>query len=81
MMIKNLLLAALAAYGLAACGDRDVPYETGERNYQGKPDGKPWNNAPLAYDAPKWTEGDQASWEAQIRKRQLGQHEDTRIKN
>jgi hypothetical protein len=81
VIMRKALVIGLAVLGLAGCGDRDVPYEGGERSYQGKPDGKPWNNEPLAYDDPKWTRGDQASWEAQIKKRQLGQHEDTRIRN
>ena len=71
-----ILVAALL--GLAGCGDREQVAEA-ERGYQGKPDGKPWNNEPLAYDSPRWTKGNQASWEEQIKKRQLTQHEDRRI--
>ena len=37
-----------------------------------------WNNEPLA-NGPKWTKGDRASWEEQIKKRQLAQHEHRRI--
>ncbi len=46
--------------------------------YQGKLDATPWSNEPLAM-GPKWSKGDRASWEGQIKKRQLGQHEDRRI--
>ncbi len=46
--------------------------------YQGKLDSTPWSNEPLAM-GPKWSKGDRASWEEQIKKRQLGQHEDRRI--
>ena len=46
--------------------------------YQGKPDSAPWANEPLAM-GPKWNKGDRTSWEEQIKKRQLGQHEDRRI--
>lgn len=37
-----------------------------------------WINEPLA-NGPKWNKGDQKSWEEQIKKRQLAQHEDRRI--
>ena len=69
-----------AAMSLAGCGEREQVAEA-KRAYQGKPDGKPWNNEPLGYDSPRWKAGDQASWEAQIRKRQLTQHEDRRIRD
>ena len=47
--------------------------------YQGKPDTRPWENSPLAYESGKWSKGDKASWENQIKARQLGQHEHKRI--
>jgi hypothetical protein len=72
------LILAAALFGLAACGEREQTAEA-KRGYQGKPDGKPWDNEPLAYENAKWKRGDQASWEAQIKKRQLTQHEDRRI--
>lgn len=43
-----------------------------------KRDSAAWNNEPLA-EGPKWNKGDQKSWEEQIKKRQLAQHEDRRI--
>lgn len=65
---------------LGACGQREQVAEA-KRGYQGKPDGKPWENAPLAYDSPQlWKQGDQASWQEQIKRRQRGQHEDIRIR-
>jgi hypothetical protein len=69
----------LSLSGLAACGEKEqvVVYKQGK--YQGKPDSKPWDNEPLAYGGTKWTKGDEKSWEAQIKARQLGQHEDKRI--
>ena len=78
-MTRQALVLALAMLAVAACSDRDVPYETGERSYQGKPDGKPWEAQPLAHEDAKWTPGDRASWEAQIQRRQRGQDEDYRI--
>ena len=43
-----------------------------------KRDTPAWNNEPLA-NGPKWAKGDSKSWEEQIKKRQLAQHEDRRI--
>ena len=37
-----------------------------------------WNNEPLT-GGPKWSKGDRNSWEEQIKRRQLAQHEDRRI--
>jgi hypothetical protein len=82
--VSRLLLAAaaasIAAAGLAGCGERGhqvVNYKQGV--YQGKADSKPWDNAPLAYGTSKWTQGDEKSWETQIKGRQLSQNEDKRI--
>jgi hypothetical protein len=74
------LLFIIAAFGLAGCGEPDqvVTYKQGK--YQGKPDSRPWDNEPLAIAGHgKWTKGDRASWETQIKTRQLTQHEDKRI--
>ena len=43
-----------------------------------KRDTNPWSNEPLA-TGPKWNKGDRTSWEEQIKKRQLAQHEHRRI--
>ena len=43
-----------------------------------KRDANPWSNEPLAM-GPKWNKGDRTSWEEQIKKRQLEQHEHQRI--
>ena len=76
-----LAVAALAALGLAGCGEPDqvVVYKQGK--YQGKPDTRSWDNAPLAAEqrGGKWTKGDRASWETDIKNRQLAQHEHKRI--
>jgi hypothetical protein len=71
-------LAALVALGVAGCGEPEqaVVYKQGK--YQGKLDTPPWNNEPLAGSG-KWTKGDRSSWEAQIKARQLAQHEHVRI--
>ena len=76
--MKSVLLV-IAVLVLAACGEREQVAETGKRGYQGKQDARPWDSAPLAYDSAKWTKGDRASWENELKKRQLNQHEDMRI--
>ena len=77
----RLLLAFVAALGLVACGEKEqvVVYKQGK--YQGKPDGQPWDNAPLAaeFRGGTWKQGDRAGWEEQIKNRQLSQHEYKRI--
>jgi hypothetical protein len=78
--MKKVILAVVALFGLAACGENDqvVVYKQGK--YQGKQDARPWDNEPLALGGGgKWTKGDRASWETQIKTRQLTQHEDKRI--
>ena len=72
------LLVVVAVIGLVACGEREQVAE-GKRTYQGKRDSNPWDNEPLAYGNNKWNKGDRVSWEAQIKARQLGQHEYKRI--
>ena len=76
--MKKALLAVIAVFGLVACGEPDqvVVYKQGK--YQGKPDTRSWDNEPLA-GGPRWTKGDRASWETQIKTRQLAQHEHKRI--
>jgi hypothetical protein len=81
-MSRLLLVVVLAAFGLAACGEREqIVQPQSEKRYQGKRDGKPWDNdSPVAeLRGGKWTKGNQASWEDQIKQRQLAQHEHKRI--
>ena len=82
MRRATLLGAALiAAFAVAGCGESEqvVVYKQGK--YQGKPDTRAWDNAPLAAEqrGGKWTRGDRASWETEIKNRQLAQHEHKRI--
>ena len=72
-------VAVAIAAGLSACGESEqvVVYKQGK--YQGKPDGRAWENDPLAYGSAKWTKGDRASWENQIKTRANGQNEAKRI--
>ena len=76
------VLFLIAVLGLVACSEREqVVEQQSEKRYQGKMDGKPWDNAPLAteFRGGQWTKGDQNSWEEQIKRRQLAQHEHKRI--
>ena len=82
MRRATLLGAALiAAFAVAGCGESEqvVVYKQGK--YQGKKDGLPWENSPLGAEqrGGKWTKGDRASWETDIKNRQLAQHEHKRI--
>lgn len=63
-------LIALAA-ALAGCGEKEqvVVYKQG--HYQGKADGKPWDNESFS--------GDKGNWEATIKARNQNQNEYRRI--
>ena len=81
-MKRSAVLAAVAAAAIVLPGCMEVeqtatPLRQGK--YQGKPDTRPYDNTPLAYESAKWTKGDRTSWEEQIKRRQLGQHEHKRI--
>jgi hypothetical protein len=77
-----ILLAVALAFGATACMEVEQ-VSTGQKQgkYAGKPDGKPWENDPLAIGAynAKWTKGDKVSWETQIKTRNNGQNEYKRI--
>ena len=78
--MSKILLLLIAAFALSACGERQqVVEQSSEKRYQGKRDTKPWESDPLAYGSSKWSKGDRASWETQIKARQLTQNEDKRI--
>ena len=77
----RLFILVLSLLLVAACGEREQVAE-GKRTYQGKRDAKAWDNEPLPYalnHGSKWTKGDQASWEQQIKARQVTQNEYERI--
>lgn len=81
MRRATLGAAVIAAFFIAGCGEPEqvVVYKQGK--YQGKPDSRSWDNAPLAAEqrGGNWTKGDRTSWETQIKNRQLAQHEHKRI--
>ncbi|MBL8385518.1 MAG: hypothetical protein JNM90_20710 [Burkholderiales bacterium] len=73
-------MAAVAGIVAGGCGEQAqqlgqaTTYKQGK--YQGKPDARPYDNAPNVYaHGAQWTAGDKTSWEAAIRRRQQGQNE------
>jgi hypothetical protein len=80
-MMKAILAVLVAVSFVAACGEREQVAE-GKRTYQGKHDTKAWDNGPLGYTtngSGTWQKGDKASWEQEIKTRQLTQNEYQRI--
>ena len=79
--IAAALLAVIGA--TAGCGEKPqvIAYEQGK--YQGKPDSKPWQDAPTdsLYTTSKWNKDDKASWESALRARSQNQNEYVRIGN
>ena len=73
------LVGVLGAFFILA-GCMEVEQTAGQKRagQTVKRDAAPWNNEPLAM-GPKWIKGDRTSWEEQIKKRQLAQHEHRRI--
>ena len=80
-MRRHLVLAlVVAAVGAAGCMEVEQTASVQKQGkYQGKPDTKAWDNAPLAYGNATWTKGDRASWEGQLKTRSSGQNEYVRI--
>ena len=77
--MKRIAFLVVALLSLAGCMEVEQNTTASKAGkYQGKPDTTPWSNEPLAM-GPKWTKGDRASWEEQIRNRQQRQNEDRRI--
>jgi hypothetical protein len=80
-LVLTVAAAALLAVGASACGEKSQVTVYKQGKYQGKPDGRPWDNeSPIAeLRGGKWNKGDRTSWEDQIKNRQLAQHEHKRI--
>jgi hypothetical protein len=78
--VKRHLLLAGALLCFAGCMEVEQTSVSAQKQpgQTVKRDTMAWNNEPLA-NGPKWAKGDRASWEEQIKKRQLAQHEDRRI--
>jgi hypothetical protein len=73
----------VVAFGIIGCGERsqEPVVDGSKRSYQGKRDTFPWDNEPGVAElrGGKWVKGQKASWEEQIKSRQLTQHEHKRI--
>ena len=69
------LIAAIVASGLAValagCGERPQVITYKQGTYQGKPDSRPWDNAPF--------KGDQKAWELALKDRAQSQNEYKRV--
>ncbi len=81
---RNSAIAAalLAVVTLTVgCSEKEqvIVYEQGK--YQGKPDTKPWENAPAdsLHTTSTWTKGDKTSWEHALNSRTQKQNEYTRV--
>ena len=59
--------ALVAAIVLVACGERPQNIDYKQGVYQGKPDTRPWENAPF--------KGDQKAWEVALKDRAQSQNE------
>jgi hypothetical protein len=70
MTARIIAVAVVCALGLilGGCGDQPKVYKQGQ--YQGKEDGKPWNNSQF--------NGNQVEWEKAVKARNQGQDENTR---
>jgi len=79
-MTRARLIAFAALVALAGCMEVEQSSKTATKQpgQTVRSDTAPWANEPLAM-GPKWAKGDRASWEEQIKKRQLAQHEHRRI--
>ena len=80
-MRRPLLAAALLGGALTLPACMEVEQVTSPERQAGQTvrrDTAAWNNEPIAF-GPKWSKGDRTSWEEQIKRRQLAQHEDRRI--
>jgi len=76
--VKRTLALLVATLALGACMEIEQESAKKEVGKTVKSDTLPWNNEPIA-GGPRWTKGDRNSWEDQIKKRQLAQHEHKRI--
>ena len=72
--MNRLMLVSIAAMlllGVAGCGEKPAVTVYKQGTYQGKPDGRPWENDQF--------KGDQAAWEKSLKARNVSQNEYVRI--
>ena len=70
-VVTAVVAAALAAFGLAGCGERSQVTVYKQGQYQGKPDNLPWEGQPFA--------NNKTEWEKTIKARNNGQNEYLRV--
>jgi hypothetical protein len=80
-MNRRLLIAVVlgAVAMIAGCGEREQTALYKDGKYRGKPDTRPWDNAPPTPGSAEWKKDDHASWENAVRARSAGQNESRRI--
>jgi hypothetical protein len=78
--MRAVAMLAAAVVAVAGCMEVEQVSTTAQKQpgQTVKRDARAWDNEPLA-GGPKWTKGDRNSWEEQIKRRQLAQHEHRRI--
>lgn len=76
--MRQLLALLAATLALGACMEMEQEPTRKQVGQTVKGDTAAWSNEPMA-GGPKWSKGDRVSWEDQIKKRQLTQHEHKRI--
>jgi predicted small lipoprotein YifL len=69
--VFSAVAATVLVLGLAACGEKPAVTVYKQGQYQGKPDGRPWENDQF--------KGDQAAWEKSLKARNVNQNEYVRI--
>jgi hypothetical protein len=70
-LIIAVVAAALAAAGLAGCGEKSQVTVYKQGQYQGKPDNLPWESQPFG--------NNKTEWEKAIKARNNGQNEYLRV--
>jgi hypothetical protein len=72
MSPARMFVVAATLVVLAACGERVQTLPAGGAK---KADRPPWQTTDNGYVAPGWTPGNEASWDAQIKKRAQAQND------
>lgn len=78
-ILAVMVIAALGAFGVAGCGEREQSALYKDGKYRGKLDSRSWDNEPPANGSAGWAKGDRVNWERQVRGRSDGQNENRRI--
>ena len=76
MRMRWMAAAAVAALALGACTERPQTADASRK----KVDTPAWQGADNPYVAGGWQRGDESSWQQQIRARNQGQNEYSRVR-